>query len=140
MTTTTADRRTTDHSTIDRRRCRVLLGAARVARLAFVDEGRPRLVVMNHHPIGDDILLRTSEDSRLAALTALGHGVPVVLEVDSVSAMEHVGWSVVAEGDLRRDDRVASGTLPRSWRAGSLDVVLRMRVDHLTGRYVEPAQ
>lgn len=120
---------------IDEDRCRLLLGSARVVRVAFVDDDLPQLVVMNHHLDGDDVLLRTSDDSRLVALTGGGRAVPAVIEVDSVSNVGRFGWSVIASGSLARDDSSAD-RLPASWRSGVLDVVLRLSLDRLSGLQV----
>lgn len=121
---------------IDEDRCHLLLRSTRVARLAFVDGDLPHVVVLNHLPDGDDVLLRTDAGTRLASSTAGGRELPVVLEVDSFSAADRSGWSVLAEGSLTRDDGAADGRLPDSWRSGPLDVVLRLRVARLSGRRV----
>lgn len=120
---------------IDEDRCRILLGSVRVARVAFVDDDLPQLVVVNHHPVGAHVLLRTSDDSRLAALTEGGRAVPAVLEVDSVDSVGRTGWSVMATGSVTRDDSPAD-LLPASWRSGILDLVLRLSVDRMSGMQV----
>jgi hypothetical protein len=117
---------------------RELLGSVRVARVAFIDEGRPQLVVMNHLPDGDDVLLQTSEDTRLAALTR-GGTVAAVLEVDSVSSSGRAGWSVIAAGSLARDSSSAMATMPVPWRSDAVGVLLRLSVEDITGRQVGPA-
>lgn len=118
--------------------CRSLLASVRVARVAFVDDGLPRLVVMNHRTDGDDVLLRTDQDARLVALTSGGRSVPVALEVDSVSAAGRSGWSVIATGTLARDDSASSEHLPLPWRSGATDVVLRLSIEDITGLQVSP--
>jgi uncharacterized protein len=121
---------------MDAEHCRYLLASVRVARVAFVDEGLPRIVVMNHRADGDDVLLRTGVDARLAELTDGGGAVPVALEVDSVSSAGRSGWSVIASGQLARDDDAPASHLPLPWRSGAADVVLRMHVEQITGLQV----
>jgi uncharacterized protein len=121
---------------MDAEHCRYLLASVRVARVAFVDEGLPRIVVMNHRADGDDVLLRTGVDARLAELTDGGGAVPVALEVDSVSSAGRSGWSVIASGQLARDDDAPASHLPLPWRSGATDVVLRMHVEQITGLQV----
>jgi hypothetical protein len=121
---------------MDAEHCRYLLSSVRVARIAFVDDDRPQLVVMNHRTEGTDVLLRTDAEARLASLTSGGRSVPVALEVDSVSAAGRSGWSVVALGTLARDDSAAPSHLPQPWRCGATDVVLRMTVEEINGLQV----
>jgi hypothetical protein len=118
--------------------CRVLLASVRVARVAFVDDGLPQLVIMNHLADGDDVLVQTSEDTRLAVLTRDGTAVPAVLEVDSVFASGRTGWSVVASGTLARDTGSAIARMPIPWRTQAVGVLLRLTVTSLTGRHVGP--
>ncbi len=121
---------------MDAEHCRYLLASVRVARIAFVDDGLPRIVVMNHRADGDDVLLRTDAGARLAALTEGDRSVPVALEVDSVSSAGRSGWSVIATGHLARDDSAPAAHLPLPWRSGATDVVLRMSVDEVHGLQV----
>ena len=121
---------------MDAEHCRYLLASVRVARVAFVDDGRPRIVVMNHRADGDDVLLRTDADARLAALTQGGAAVPVELEVDSVSSAGRSGWSVIASGSLMRDDTAPESHLPLPWRSRATDVVLRLKVEQIRGLQV----
>ena len=121
---------------MDAEHCRYLLASVRVARVAFVDDGRPRIVVMNHRSDGDDVLLRTDAAARLAVLTDEGRSVAVALEVDSVSSAGRSGWSVIATGELARDDDAPASHLPQPWRSGATDVVLRLRVEQIHGLQV----
>ena len=116
--------------------CRQLLASGRVARVAFVDVGRPQLVVMNYLLVGEDLLLQTSADTRLAAQTS-GGSVHALLEIDSSSATGRFGWSVIASGTLSRDDSFRPQDRPAPWRQGATGVVLRLTIDELTGRRVD---
>jgi hypothetical protein len=117
--------------------CRQLLSSVRVARVGFIDEGKPQLVVMNHYVDGADILLQTSEDTRLAVLSRDGAVLDAVIEADSVQASGRTGWSVVASGTLARDTSSAIGRMPIPWRPNAVGVLLRLTVDVITGRQVE---
>jgi hypothetical protein len=114
-----------------------LLASTRVARIAFIDDGRPQLVVMNHLPHGRDVLFQTNDDSRLAQLTASGGSLPVSIEVDSVSTDTESGWSVVASGLLSRTSADGKDNLPKPWRARAVGVLLRLEIDSITGRHVD---
>lgn len=130
--------RTTSESDVsmEAERCWHLLASVRVSRVAFIDGGRPRIVVMNHRVDGADVLLRTDADARLAGLTASAHAVPVALEVDSVSSAGRSGWSVIATGQVVHDEGPPDSHLPQPWRSGATDVVLRMRVEEIHGLQV----
>ncbi len=115
--------------------CRQLLASSRVARVAFVDDGLPQLVVMNYLLDGDGILLQTSADTRLAARTSQRE-IPVLLEVDSVSSSGRFGWSVIAAGSLAQDVSAPAARLPVPWRVGATGVALRLTIRCLSGRQV----
>jgi nitroimidazol reductase NimA-like FMN-containing flavoprotein (pyridoxamine 5'-phosphate oxidase superfamily) len=127
---------------IDAAGCERLLTAVRFGRLAVVDDGRPAVVVLNHSCDSGDVMFRTSDDSRLARLTARDRGVPAVFEVDSASPQGRQGWSVIAtgvlvrEGDADRCER-ARGRIG-TWAGGDRDLVLRLDVHEVSGRRVGP--
>jgi nitroimidazol reductase NimA-like FMN-containing flavoprotein (pyridoxamine 5'-phosphate oxidase superfamily) len=121
---------------IDDDRCWSLLASTRVARVAFIDDGRPQLIVLNHVPQGHDVLFQTNEDSRLAALTTDDAHLAVAIEVDSASAAGHTGWSVVASGTLTRATAKGVDRLPVPWRADAVGVFLRLAIDQISGRHV----
>lgn len=116
--------------------CWQLLASTRVARVAFVEDGRPQLVVMNHLPQAHDLLFQTNEESRLAVRTAEGMSLPVAVEVDSASAAGKSGWSVIATGSLSRTTVEDVEGVPVPWRPEAVGVLLRMTVDQIDGRHV----
>jgi uncharacterized protein len=116
--------------------CWSLLGSTRVARVAFVDEGRPQLIVLNHVPQDHDVVFQTDDGSRLASLTVGGATLPVSIEVDSASAVGHSGWSVVASGTLARTTATGIDRLPTPWRPEAVGVLLRLTIDQISGRHV----
>jgi nitroimidazol reductase NimA-like FMN-containing flavoprotein (pyridoxamine 5'-phosphate oxidase superfamily) len=117
-------------------RCRSLLSSTRVCRLAFVADGRPQIVVLNHSVDGHEVVFQTSPETRLAVLTADGATVPVTIEVDSASSAMHSGWSIVASGQLSRTTPADVGHRPTPWRDDAVGVLLRMTVEQVHGQVV----
>jgi nitroimidazol reductase NimA-like FMN-containing flavoprotein (pyridoxamine 5'-phosphate oxidase superfamily) len=113
--------------------CRELLSATRVARVAFVEDGRPRLVVLNHVVDGDDVVVQTSATTTLARLLAGGGSIPAVVETDSAWSSAQTGWSVVASGRLTRTTPAEVGHLPQPWRPEAVGVLLRLEIDEIHG-------
>jgi uncharacterized protein len=117
-------------------RCRSLLASTRVCRLAFVADGRPQIVVLNHSVDGEEVVFQTSPQTRLAGLTADGATVPVTIEVDSASSAMHSGWSIVASGQLSRTTMDDIGHHPSPWRDDAVGVLLRLTVEEIHGQVV----
>jgi nitroimidazol reductase NimA-like FMN-containing flavoprotein (pyridoxamine 5'-phosphate oxidase superfamily) len=126
--------------TIDEAGCRRLLAALDVGRLAIVDEGRPRIIVLNYVTDGPHVLFRTREDALLARLTEGGATVHAEFEVDSAFTAARTGWSVIATGTLTREQVPARQAAARdriqAWAQGERDTVLRLDVTELSGRQV----
>jgi uncharacterized protein len=122
--------------------CRDLLGAVQFGRLATVDQGRPRMLVLNHVVEGGDLYFRTRPDARLAELTEGNVVVHAVYEVDSAFPAGQSGWSVMATGHLKREYDETHAARLRSqltaWARGDRDLVLHLEVHELTGRRVGP--
>jgi nitroimidazol reductase NimA-like FMN-containing flavoprotein (pyridoxamine 5'-phosphate oxidase superfamily) len=118
--------------------CRHLLSATRVARVAFVDEGLPKIVVLNHVVDGTDVLFQTSEDTTLARLTAGGAVIPATVETDSASIASHAGWSIIAAGRMSRTTEADIHQVPKPWRPEAVGVLLRLEVDEIHGQIVGP--
>ena len=116
--------------------CRNLLASTRVCRLAFVADGRPQIVVLNHAVDGEDVVFQTSPETRLAGLTANGATVTVTIEADSASGAMHKGWSIVASGQLSRTTAPDIGHHPTPWRDDAVGVLLRMTVEQIHGQVV----
>jgi nitroimidazol reductase NimA-like FMN-containing flavoprotein (pyridoxamine 5'-phosphate oxidase superfamily) len=126
---------------MDRAECESLIAATRYGRIAVVDGGRPTIVVLNHVVLRGSVLFRVAEDNRLAELTE-GYAVHACYEVDSAFPVGRSGWSVIADGILEREADPELVTCARqqiaAWAGGHRDTVLRLRVDHLTGRRAGP--
>ena len=117
-------------------RCRQLMSATRVSRVAFVVDGQPHLVVLNHAVDGDDVLFQTSEDTTLARLVPGRGSIPVVAEADSASNSAHMGWSIIASGRLSRTTSADVHHLPHPWRPEAVGVLLRLEIDEIHGLVV----
>jgi hypothetical protein len=118
--------------------CARLLAATEFGRLAVVEAGRPRIVVLNHIAEAGHLLFRTRDDAFLAGLTCGDVALPAVYEVDSAFPVGHTGWSVIAAGTLVREVDPHRVTLARSmivaWAEGERDLVLRLDIEKITGR------
>jgi len=125
---------------LDAAACKRLLAAVRYGRLAVVEDGAPRVVVLNYLLDGADVLFRTKPGTLAARLTEGGTSVPAEFEVDDALSVQRSGWSVITRGKLVREDDDARIAAARSgiaaWAEGDRDVVLRLRVEQLTGRQV----
>lgn len=124
---------------LDAAACARLLAATTFGRLAVVEDGKPVIVVLNHVIEGRDVLFRTGEAALIARLTD-GRAVAAVYEVDSAFPAGEAGWSVIAGGQLGRESDPAAAAAAvdriRAWAHGDREVVLRLRVEELTGRRV----
>jgi uncharacterized protein len=75
--------------------CDDALAAAPFVRLAFVADGRPTILPVNHVILDGDLFFRTEAGGKLAAAAVEA---PVAIEADDADADRHLGWSVVAHG------------------------------------------
>lgn len=87
--------------------CLELLGSQPVGRLAFLHEGGPMILPVNHVMAAGGVAFRAADGSKLD--TAI-MGRPVAFEVDGFDPEGRTGWSVVVQGvaELVEDeDRIA---------------------------------
>jgi len=87
-----------DHSglgILPRQECLDRLASARIGRLAFVSQGDPVILPVNHGMDGEDIIFRTSSGTKLLAADAEQ---VVAFEVDGFDADRRSGWSVMVRG------------------------------------------
>jgi len=75
--------------------CLRRLRQARVGRVAFVDEGEPVILPVNHGMDGEAVVFRTAPGAKLFAADA---ELSVAFEVDGYDADRRAGWSVVVRG------------------------------------------
>ncbi len=88
----------TDHSGLEilpMDDCLYHLRTSRVGRLAFLSDGYPTILPVNHGMDGDSVVFRTNVGSKLAAAENV---LPVAFEVDGFDADRRAGWSVVVRG------------------------------------------
>lgn len=118
-----------------------LLAAVPFGRLAFVHDGKPVIVVLNHTVEGGGtVALRTAEETLLARDLEPATSLPVAFEVDSGEDAMRRGWSVVVSGALSRvvdpAERAHFLQLVETWALDTRDVVMRLDVDHATAARV----
>ncbi|QIX26725.1 pyridoxamine 5'-phosphate oxidase family protein [Nocardioides sp. JQ2195] len=118
-------------------KCRELLAAGVVGRVAVCAPDGPHIVPVNYVLIDDSIIFRTEPYTllgRLADDARLG------FEVDNLDHERHRGWSVLAIGPAESvvdPDEIASMTAirdPRPWAAGDRRLHIRLTWTSLTGR------
>ena len=113
--------------------CWDFLRAHLVGRMAWVDDGRPRIVPLNYEVREDAVWVRTSAYSQLARGVA---GTPVAFEVDDIDPFTRAGTSVVVLGIAHPVDLPDRWSGPDTWVDGSRALVLHVDADELSGRRV----
>ncbi|WP_149084053.1 MULTISPECIES: pyridoxamine 5'-phosphate oxidase family protein [Microbacterium] len=122
---------------LDEQQSYELLATTTVGRIGYLDGGRVQIHPVNFAVSGQELLLRTSADGRLAALSV--EPAEVSFEVDYHDPIGGLGWSVLMHGTLARvaDDR-AAGAAARvnPWAGDDRDLPLSFRIESITGRSV----
>lgn len=136
-----------DHSglgVLPREECLRRLGAARVGRVAFVSQGDPVILPVNHGMDGEAIVFRTATGAKLLAAD---NEQPVAFEVDGFDVDRRSGWSVMVRGtatSVEDSDEVARLNLLGVWPWADLverTHWVRIRTYSMTGREtVHPAR
>jgi uncharacterized protein len=121
---------------LDKDECWRLLKTAEVGRLAVAPAGEPEIFPINFVVDGANVVFRTAEGTKLAALTVASQ---VALEADGYDAGTGAAWSVVAKGKAERLDRFsdiyAAEELPLfPWQAGPKQWFVRITDPTLSGR------
>jgi uncharacterized protein len=118
--------------------CATLLRRTAVGRVAICTSDGPVVVPVNYAMDGEDVIIRTSSYTLLAA-----HAWDqVAFEVDEIDADLRRGWSVLVSGrgapvdDV--EDLIDSGlvTSLRPWAPGSRDMFIKITARRVTGRDV----
>jgi len=129
-----------DHSglgVLPRDECLHRLGTARVGRVAFVSQGDPVILPVNHGMDGELVIFRTATGSKLLAADS---EVPVAFEVDGYDADRRSGWSVMIRGvasTVEDQDEIARLNLLGVWPWADLverTHWVRIRTYSITGR------
>jgi nitroimidazol reductase NimA-like FMN-containing flavoprotein (pyridoxamine 5'-phosphate oxidase superfamily) len=117
--------------------CLTRLGSSRLGRVAFVRDGGPMILPVNHAMDGMTIVFRTTWGSKLLVAESAK---PVAFEVDGFDRLRGCGWSVLATGTAARvyhDADIARYEALRvdSWAPPAADVAwIAIRPDEITGR------
>jgi len=74
------------------------LRTAKVGRIAFMSDGYPIILPVNHGMDGRAVVFRTNMGTKLAAADS---ELPVAFEVDAIDADRRAGWSVLVRGHAR---------------------------------------
>ena len=107
-----------------------------VGRMAWVDEGRPRIVPLNFVAHEDAVWVRTTAYSQLAQQAT---GSSVAFEVDDVDPFTQSGTSVVVRGTAVQAGPREHWQGPETWVEGTRALVLRIDSSEVTGRRVLPS-
>lgn len=118
--------------------CRGFLGAAGVGRLVFTEPRGPVAVPVNYAMLGDDVIVRTSWHTRLAAWAVQRR---VSFEVDRFDGALAEGWSVLVSGTAQTVTEPAELNTVRSlgiapWAGGERDAYIRITTHEITGRRI----
>ena len=117
--------------------CMAKLSQTFLGRLAYVVEGHPRILPVNHAYRDGAVVFRTGYGPLIEAV----HGNPVAYEVDDYDLTDHSGWSVVVQGIAeevwREPDLDEVRALPlRPWAPGDRDHYIRIVPTAITGRRI----
>jgi nitroimidazol reductase NimA-like FMN-containing flavoprotein (pyridoxamine 5'-phosphate oxidase superfamily) len=120
--------------------CRALLDTVPLGRIVFTHAALPAVQPVNFTMAGDDVIIRASQGSKLAA--AVRNAV-VAFEIDEYDAGRHLGWSVVIVGRAHRVSKADDLALLQdlaltSWAPGRRDDFIRITPEVVTGRRIRP--
>lgn len=116
-----------------------LLTSVALGRLFFTQQALPAVRPVHHAVDGEDIIFRLGDRAALTAVTspASSAGAVVAYEADLIDPEQHLGWSVVVTGYVRRVDDPADleryEGLLRHWAPGETTGMLRIRPELVTG-------
>jgi CBS domain-containing protein len=121
--------------------CLARLRSAPVGRLAFVQDGAPVVLPVNHAVDGTTVVFRTTWGSKLEVARSAG---PAAFEVDGFDPMTRTGWSVLVRGTVSavydwHDIERYEALVPPAWVGIDLDPMwVALRADEITGREITP--
>jgi nitroimidazol reductase NimA-like FMN-containing flavoprotein (pyridoxamine 5'-phosphate oxidase superfamily) len=81
---------------LDAATCWALLGEQEVGRLAVAVGSDPEIFPINYTVVGERLLFRTAEGTKLAFVAASAR---VAFEIDGYDPSANLAWSVVVKGD-----------------------------------------
>lgn len=121
--------------------CLDRLAAAPIGRIAFVQNGEPVILPVNHGVHGTSVVFRSPVGSKLFAAD---RGQAVSFEADFADVQAKAGWSVVVRGVAEIvDDPVEIAQLDKlgiqAWAIKSPTDWVRIRSYEVSGRQVVPS-
>lgn len=119
---------------LDEEECWRLLASVQLGRLATAPLGQPEIFPVNFACVGQSLLIRSAEGTKLLSAVMNNH---VAFEVDEVFAGG--AWSVVVKGTAERletqaDLDAAEELELRTWTSGVKTQYLRIDVQEISGR------
>jgi hypothetical protein len=132
--TTPAMKRMSELSVDD---CFAHLRSRSLGRLAYVLDGRPRIVPLNYAILHGSIVFRTGYGHMLDVI----HNREVAFEVDHGDPGASLGWSVVVQGvaeEIWRPEEldIAQHMELRPWAPGNRDHYVQILSTSITGREI----
>ncbi|MBB5626200.1 pyridoxamine 5'-phosphate oxidase family protein [Sphaerisporangium krabiense] len=123
---------------LTREECLHLFTLTPVGRIVFTDRALPSVQPVNFLLNGEDIVIRTSTGSKLAAAT---RNAVVAFEADEIDVTTRTGWSVTAVGHARAVTDPAEiellSALPLvRWLPGDQDHFIVVRAEQVSGRRI----
>ena len=110
-----------------------------LGRIAFVHDGGPIILPVNHGVDGLDVVFRTTWGSKLEAAQTVG---AAAFEVDGYDRVAHRAWSVLVTGRVETvyepaDVARLEALGVRAWPGGSEPFWVRVRADEISGRELD---
>jgi uncharacterized protein len=118
--------------------CLALAATAPIGRIVFTDRALPAVQPVNFVIDNGNIIIRTTQGSKLAAAT---RNAIVAFETDHFDAQATTGWSVTMIGraqairDPNETNRLARLPL-HTWAPGRRDRYIRIHPEHINGRRI----
>jgi hypothetical protein len=118
--------------------CLRRLAGACLGRVGVSIDALPAVLPVNYRLVEDQIVLRTSPGTKLAAAAS---GAVVAFEIDGTDPVSHAGWSVMVVGvahvveDLEERSRFERIGIPR-WAPGPAEVYVAIDTARVSGREV----
>lgn len=115
--------------------CWSLTGSVPVGRVAFVSDGEPMVLPVNHRVVGHHVVFRTA---RGALLHEALMDRPVAFEADGWDETHRTGWSVVIRGQASAVDMSGADALALDAWADSVerDDWVRITPTEVSGRRI----
>ncbi|MDQ2648128.1 MAG: pyridoxamine 5'-phosphate oxidase family protein [Actinomycetota bacterium] len=123
---------------LDREACLRLLQRTTFGRIAVTVGALPAVLPVNYRLVGEEIIFRTGNGTKLDAAT--NHAI-VAFEIDEVDPISHAGWSVMVTGEARRITdpqllaQIEDAGVPH-WAHTDGAVVVAISTEVVTGRRI----